>query len=148
MCLILRYLFLTWEMWVQQGWAHIRSSFNKLCGIMCMNSSKVWAHMKCKAYQRRWLKLSITFRVGQNFISFYPTEDTCAPPPPWIDHTGLHEALCGTHDTDWWRTAEFTHDDHGGAPTFTPPSAIRRRWLGFGWPWSSQGRLITTGFGL
>jgi hypothetical protein len=25
-----------------------------------MNSSKVGAHVKCKAYQRRWLKLSIT----------------------------------------------------------------------------------------
>jgi hypothetical protein len=29
------------------------------------------AHLKCKAYQRRWLKLSIAFRVGQNFISNY-----------------------------------------------------------------------------
>jgi hypothetical protein len=29
------------------------------------------AHVKCKAYQRRWLKLSIAFRVGQNFISSY-----------------------------------------------------------------------------
>jgi hypothetical protein len=29
------------------------------------------AHMKCKAYQRRWLKLSITFKVGKNFISSY-----------------------------------------------------------------------------
>jgi hypothetical protein len=27
------------------------------------------AHVKCKAYQSRWLKLSIAFRVGQNFIS-------------------------------------------------------------------------------
>jgi hypothetical protein len=27
------------------------------------------AHVKCKAYQRRWLKLSIAFRVGQNFVS-------------------------------------------------------------------------------
>jgi hypothetical protein len=25
-------------MWVHQGWAHIRSSFNKLWGIMCMSS--------------------------------------------------------------------------------------------------------------
>jgi hypothetical protein len=58
-------------MWVQQGWAHIRSSLNKLWGIMCMNSPKVGAHVKCKVYQRRWLKLSIAFKVGQNFISSY-----------------------------------------------------------------------------
>jgi hypothetical protein len=29
------------------------------------------AHMKCKAYQRRWLKLSIAFKAGQSFISSY-----------------------------------------------------------------------------
>jgi hypothetical protein len=29
------------------------------------------AHVKCKAYQRRWLKLSIAFRVGQKIISSY-----------------------------------------------------------------------------
>jgi hypothetical protein len=29
------------------------------------------AHVKCKAYQRRWLKLSIAFKVGQSFISSY-----------------------------------------------------------------------------
>jgi hypothetical protein len=29
------------------------------------------AHVKCKAYQMRWLKLSIAFKVGQNFISSY-----------------------------------------------------------------------------
>jgi hypothetical protein len=40
-----------------------------LWGIMCMNSPKVGAHVKCKAYQRGWLKLSIAFKVGQNFIS-------------------------------------------------------------------------------
>jgi hypothetical protein len=34
-----------------------------------MNSPKVGAHVKYKAHQRRWLKLSIAFRVGQNFIS-------------------------------------------------------------------------------
>jgi hypothetical protein len=33
--------------------------------------AKVGAHVKCKAYQRGWLKLSIAFRVGQNFISNY-----------------------------------------------------------------------------
>jgi hypothetical protein len=32
-------------MWVQQGWAYIRSSLNKLWGIMCMNSPKVRAHV-------------------------------------------------------------------------------------------------------
>jgi hypothetical protein len=29
------------------------------------------AHAKCKAYQRRWLKLSIAFKVGQSFIGSY-----------------------------------------------------------------------------
>jgi hypothetical protein len=29
------------------------------------------AHVKCKAYQRRWLKLSIAFKIGQGFISSY-----------------------------------------------------------------------------
>jgi hypothetical protein len=29
------------------------------------------AHVKCKAYQRGWLKLRIAFKVGQNFISNY-----------------------------------------------------------------------------
>jgi hypothetical protein len=57
--------------WVQQGWAHICSSLNKLWGIICMSSLTVGAHVKCKAYQRRWLKLSIAFKVGQNFISSY-----------------------------------------------------------------------------
>jgi hypothetical protein len=56
---------------VQQGCAHIRSSLNKPWGIMCMNSPKDGAHVKCKAYQRGWLKLSIAFKVGQNFISSY-----------------------------------------------------------------------------
>jgi hypothetical protein len=27
--------------------------------------------VKCKAYQRGWLELSIAFKVGQNFISSY-----------------------------------------------------------------------------
>jgi hypothetical protein len=36
---------------------------------MCMNSPKVGAHVKFKAYKRRWLKLSITFSVDQNFIN-------------------------------------------------------------------------------
>jgi hypothetical protein len=29
------------------------------------------AHVKCKAYQRRWLKFTIAFKVGQSFISSY-----------------------------------------------------------------------------
>jgi hypothetical protein len=29
------------------------------------------AHVKCKAYQKRWLKLSIAFKGGQSFISSY-----------------------------------------------------------------------------
>jgi hypothetical protein len=36
-----------------------------------MNSPKGGAHVKCKAYQREWLELSIAFKVGQNFISNY-----------------------------------------------------------------------------
>jgi hypothetical protein len=35
------------------------------------NSPEVRTHVKCKAYQRGWLKLSIAFKVGQNFISSY-----------------------------------------------------------------------------
>jgi hypothetical protein len=38
---------------------------------MCMSSLTVEAHVKCKAYQRRWLKMSIAFKVGQSFISSY-----------------------------------------------------------------------------
>jgi hypothetical protein len=36
-----------------------------------MNLPKVGAHVKCKAYQREWLELSIAFKVGQKFISSY-----------------------------------------------------------------------------
>jgi hypothetical protein len=36
---------------------------------MCMNSPMVGAHVKCKAYQRRWLKLSIAFKVGQILLA-------------------------------------------------------------------------------
>jgi hypothetical protein len=38
---------------------------------MCMSSLTVGAHVKCKAYQRRWLKLSIAFKVGQKKFSSY-----------------------------------------------------------------------------
>jgi hypothetical protein len=38
---------------------------------MCINSTKIGAHVKCKAYQREWLKLRIAFKVGQNFIRNY-----------------------------------------------------------------------------
>jgi hypothetical protein len=57
--------------WVQQGRAHMHSSLNKLWGIMCMSSLTVGAHVKYKAYQRRWLKLSIAFKVGQSVVSSY-----------------------------------------------------------------------------
>jgi hypothetical protein len=43
----------------------------QVVGIMCMNSPKVGAHVKCKAYQSEWLNLSIAFNVGQSFISSY-----------------------------------------------------------------------------
>jgi hypothetical protein len=36
-----------------------------------MNSPKVGAQVKCKAYQLGWLELSIAFKIGQNFISSY-----------------------------------------------------------------------------
>jgi hypothetical protein len=36
-----------------------------------MSSLMVGDHVKCKAYQEEWLKLSIAFKVGQNFISSY-----------------------------------------------------------------------------
>jgi hypothetical protein len=36
-----------------------------------MNLLKAGAHVKCKAYQREWVKLSIAFKVGQDFISNY-----------------------------------------------------------------------------
>jgi hypothetical protein len=36
-----------------------------------MSSLTVGAHVKCKTYQRRWLKLSIAFKVGQSVISSY-----------------------------------------------------------------------------
>jgi hypothetical protein len=36
-----------------------------------MNSPKVGPHVRCKVYQRGWLKQSISFKVGQNFISNY-----------------------------------------------------------------------------
>jgi hypothetical protein len=36
-----------------------------------MSSLMVGAHVKCKAYREDWLRLSITFKVGQSFISSY-----------------------------------------------------------------------------
>jgi hypothetical protein len=33
--------------------------------------AKGGSHVKCKAYQRGWLKLSIAVKVGQNFIRSY-----------------------------------------------------------------------------
>jgi hypothetical protein len=33
-----------------------------------MNSPKVRAHVMCNAYQRRCLKLSIAFKVGQFYL--------------------------------------------------------------------------------
>jgi hypothetical protein len=41
----------------------------QVVGIMCMNSPKVGAHVKCKAHQRGWLKLSIAFKVGQILLA-------------------------------------------------------------------------------
>jgi hypothetical protein len=43
----------------------------QVVGVMCMNSLTVGAHVKCKAYQRGWLKLSIAFKLSQKFISSY-----------------------------------------------------------------------------
>jgi hypothetical protein len=36
---------------------------------MCMSSLTVGAHVKCNAYQRRWSKLSIAFKVGQILLA-------------------------------------------------------------------------------
>jgi hypothetical protein len=36
-----------------------------------MSSLMVEAHVKCKTYEMRWLKLSIAFKVSQSFISSY-----------------------------------------------------------------------------
>jgi hypothetical protein len=41
------------------------------CGNNVHELTYIGAHVKCKAYQREWLKLSIAFKVGQNFISSY-----------------------------------------------------------------------------
>jgi hypothetical protein len=38
---------------------------------MCMSSLTVAAHVNCKACQKEWLRSSIAFKVGQNFISNY-----------------------------------------------------------------------------
>jgi hypothetical protein len=35
-----------------------------------MSSLTVGTHVKCKAYQRGWLQLSIAFKVGQNLLAF------------------------------------------------------------------------------
>jgi hypothetical protein len=75
MRLMLRYLFLTCG-----GCETARVSSHtfiaqQVVGIMCMNSPKVGAHVKCKAYQRGWLELSIAFKVGQNFISSYKSNN-------------------------------------------------------------------------
>jgi hypothetical protein len=42
--------------------------YNKLWGIMCMNSPKVGIHVMCKADHQYGLKLSITFN---KLVKFY-----------------------------------------------------------------------------
>jgi hypothetical protein len=34
-----------------------------------MSSLTVGAHVKCKAYQKEWLRMNITFRVGQILLA-------------------------------------------------------------------------------
>jgi hypothetical protein len=48
------------------------------------------AHVKCKAYQRRWLKMSIAFKVGQSFIS---EREMC----PWAISINVLMIRCSTH---------------------------------------------------
>jgi hypothetical protein len=64
-------MFLTWE---DVSTARVSSNTlitQQVVGNNVYELTYSGAHMKCKAYQRRWLKLSIVFRVGQNFISNY-----------------------------------------------------------------------------
>jgi hypothetical protein len=71
MLLILRYLALTWG---DVSTARVNSHTfiaQQVGGNNVHELTYGEAHVKCKAYQRRWLKLSIAFKVGQSFISSY-----------------------------------------------------------------------------
>jgi hypothetical protein len=46
-------------------WAHVRSSLKPVVGNNMQELTYGGAHVEGKAYQREWLKLSITFSVGQ-----------------------------------------------------------------------------------
>jgi hypothetical protein len=71
MLLILWYLFLTWG---NVGTARVSSHTfvaQQVVGNNVQELTYNGAHVKCKVYQKRWLKLSIAFKVGQSFISSY-----------------------------------------------------------------------------
>jgi hypothetical protein len=71
MLLILRYLFLIWgDVSIERVSSHTLIT-QQVVGNNVHELTYSGAHVKCKAYQRRWLKLSIAFRVSQNFISSY-----------------------------------------------------------------------------
>jgi hypothetical protein len=71
MRLILWYLFLTWgDVSIAKVSSHT-SITQQVVGSNVHELTYSGAHVKCKAYQIGWLKLSIAFRIGQHFISSY-----------------------------------------------------------------------------
>jgi hypothetical protein len=71
MHLILLYLSLTWG---DVSTARVSSHTfiaQQVVGNNVHELTYSGAHVKCKAYQMRWLKLGIAFKVGQSFISSY-----------------------------------------------------------------------------
>jgi hypothetical protein len=71
MRLILWYMFLTYG-----GCETARVSSHTFIAQQVVRNNvhelaKGGSSVKCKAYQRRWLKLSIALKVGHNFISNY-----------------------------------------------------------------------------
>jgi hypothetical protein len=69
MRLILRYLSLTWGDVSTAGVSSHTFITQQVVGNNVHELTYSGAHVKCKAYQMRWLKLSIAFKVGQSFIS-------------------------------------------------------------------------------
>jgi hypothetical protein len=71
MLLNMRYLILTWgECEYRKVSSHTLIA-QQVVGNNVHELTYSGAHVKCKAYQRKWLKLSIAFKVGQSFISSY-----------------------------------------------------------------------------
>jgi hypothetical protein len=71
MLLILYYLSLTWGD-VSTTWVSSHTFIaQQVVGNNVHGLTYSGSHVKCKAYQGGWLKQSIAFKVGQNFISSY-----------------------------------------------------------------------------